>query len=55
MLSDFLRERAAKLRAVAEAIVDIASKVALIDMADELGRMAAKLDGEELPKTNGAE
>jgi len=49
----YLRAHAAQLLAVSHSIVDVASKAALIEVADDLNRWADELDGLDPPKTNG--
>jgi hypothetical protein len=51
--SKYLRAHAAQLMAVCHTITDIASKTALIEVADDLVRWADELDGIDPPKSNG--
>jgi hypothetical protein len=52
--SKYLREHVARLLAISHTITDIASKAALIEMADDLTRWADELDGIDPPMSNGA-
>jgi|SwirhisoilCB2_FD_contig_41_18805715_length_226_multi_1_in_0_out_0_1 hypothetical protein len=51
--SKYLRARAAHLTAISHTITDVASRAALIEVADDLLRWADELDGIAPPKSNG--
>jgi len=51
--SKFLRAQAAQLLAISHTVADVASKGALIEVADDLTRWADELDGLDPPKSNG--